>query len=90
LAAGRSPSSRRPRPTSRSRTTLAPYHPNIQKRLTKSPKIYIRDTGLLHSLAGLDRPEALESWHVPLIGADALEHAIYADRLVATRPLITL
>jgi hypothetical protein len=40
---------------------LPPYHPNIQKRLTKSPKIYIRDTGLLHSLAGLDRPEALES-----------------------------
>lgn len=42
---------------------LPPYHTNIQKRLTKSPKVYVRDTGLLHALAGLDRPEALDSWH---------------------------
>jgi uncharacterized protein len=42
---------------------LPPYHTNIRKRLTKSPKLYLRDTGLLHTLAGLDRPEALESWH---------------------------
>jgi hypothetical protein len=42
---------------------LPPYHTNIRKRLTKSPKVYVSDTGLLHALAGLDRPEALESWH---------------------------
>lgn len=42
---------------------LPPYHANIQKRLTKSPKIYIRDTGLLHFLAGLRRPDELETWH---------------------------
>lgn len=29
---------------------LQPYHPNIRKRLTKSPKVYWRDVGLLHSL----------------------------------------
>jgi hypothetical protein len=29
---------------------LVPYHPNIKKRLVKSPKIYIRDSGLLHNL----------------------------------------
>jgi len=29
---------------------LQPYHTNIKKRLVKSPKIYWRDTGLLHSL----------------------------------------
>ncbi len=29
---------------------LQPYHINIKKRLVKSPKIYIRDTGVLHSL----------------------------------------
>ncbi len=29
---------------------LIPYHPNIKKRLVKSPKVYIRDSGLLHSL----------------------------------------
>jgi uncharacterized protein len=29
---------------------LQPYFANVKKRLVKSPKIYIRDTGLLHSL----------------------------------------
>ncbi|MGH9366637.1 MAG: ATP-binding protein [Thermoanaerobaculia bacterium] len=41
---------------------LPPYHANIQKRLTKSPKIYVRDTGLLHFLAGLREPAELERW----------------------------
>lgn len=27
-----------------------PYHDNLKKRLTKSPKVYWRDSGLLHSL----------------------------------------
>jgi predicted AAA+ superfamily ATPase len=42
---------------------LPSYHVNIQKRLTKSPKIYLRDSGLLHFLAGLRRPSDLETWH---------------------------
>lgn len=29
---------------------LQPYHVNIKKRITKSPKIYWRDSGLLHAL----------------------------------------
>lgn len=29
---------------------LQPYHTNEKKRLVKSPKVYIRDTGILHSL----------------------------------------
>lgn len=41
---------------------LQPYHANISKRLVKSPKLYIRDTGLLHHLAGLRRPQELEAW----------------------------
>ena len=41
---------------------LRPYFANVQKRLTKSPKVYIRDTGLLHFLAGLRRPADLELW----------------------------
>ncbi len=41
---------------------LPPFFANVQKRLTKSPKVYIRDTGLLHFLAGLRRPADLESW----------------------------
>ncbi len=41
---------------------LQPYFANVQKRLTKSPKIYVRDTGLLHFLAGLRRPSDLTTW----------------------------
>jgi len=41
---------------------LRPYYANVQKRLTKSSKIYIRDSGLLHFLAGLRRPQELEAW----------------------------
>jgi predicted AAA+ superfamily ATPase len=41
---------------------LPPYFANVQKRLTKSPKIYIRDTGILHLLAGLRAPSELASW----------------------------
>ena len=33
---------------------LKPYHANLKKRIVKSPKIYIRDTGILHSLLALD------------------------------------
>lgn len=32
---------------------LPPYTANIGKRLTKSPKVYIRDSGLLHALLGI-------------------------------------
>lgn len=42
---------------------LQPFHANVQKRLTKSPKLYVRDTGLLHFLAGLRRPQELTTWH---------------------------
>lgn len=41
---------------------LQPFHANVQKRLTKSPKLYVRDTGLLHFLAGLREPRELNSW----------------------------
>jgi predicted AAA+ superfamily ATPase len=40
---------------------LAPYHANIGKRLTRSPKVYWRDTGLLHALLGTDGYEGLLS-----------------------------
>lgn len=41
---------------------LQPFHANIQKRLTKSPKLYVRDTGLLHFLAGLRSARELSTW----------------------------
>jgi predicted AAA+ superfamily ATPase len=38
---------------------LQPWHANISKRQVKSPKIYIRDSGLLHSLLGITNWEDL-------------------------------
>jgi hypothetical protein len=38
---------------------LAPFHQNIKKRLVKSPKVFIRDTGLLHSLTGVTGMDSL-------------------------------
>jgi len=32
---------------------LLPYHANIGKRLVKSPKVYVRDSGLVHALLGI-------------------------------------
>ncbi len=40
---------------------LVPYHGNVIKRLVKTPKIYIRDSGILHTLLGLDHYEAILS-----------------------------
>ena len=38
---------------------LAPWHENIGKRQVKSPKIYWRDSGLLHQLLGIADHDAL-------------------------------
>jgi len=34
--------------------TLAPYSVNVKKRLVKSPKVYLRDSGLLHALLDIE------------------------------------
>jgi predicted AAA+ superfamily ATPase len=33
---------------------LLPYETNVKKRLVKSPKVYIRDTGILHALLSIE------------------------------------
>jgi predicted AAA+ superfamily ATPase len=38
---------------------LRPWYVNTNKRLVKSPKVYIRDSGLLHSLLGLQTFESV-------------------------------
>jgi hypothetical protein len=38
---------------------LQPWHANLKKRQVKAPKIYLRDTGLLHYLLGLHTEEEL-------------------------------
>jgi predicted AAA+ superfamily ATPase len=48
---------------------LQPFHANIGKRQVKSPKVYVRDSGVLHQLLGigtekelLSHPKAGASW----------------------------
>lgn len=38
---------------------LPPWHANLRKRQVKSPKVYVRDSGLLHALLGINSPKAL-------------------------------
>jgi len=46
---------------------LQPYSANLGKRLVKSPKIYLRDSGLLHALLGIESMEDLLGH--PVVGA---------------------
>lgn len=46
---------------------LHPWHANLGKRQVKSPKLFLRDCGLLHHLLGLDTEKALLSH--PRVGA---------------------
>ena len=39
---------------------LQPFYANTTKRLVRSPKVYIRDTGLLHQLNGISSLEQLQ------------------------------
>jgi len=48
---------------------LPPWHGNTRKRLVKSPRVYLRDSGILHTLLGIDtfhdllgHPIAGRSW----------------------------
>jgi uncharacterized protein len=47
--------------------SLPSYHLNIKKRLVKSPKVYLRDSGLLHALLRIRNEEELLGH--PAIGA---------------------
>jgi hypothetical protein len=39
---------------------LRPYFRNVGKRLAKAPKLYLRDTGLLHHLLNISTPDQLD------------------------------
>jgi len=48
---------------------LQPWHANLSKRQVKAPKLYVRDSGLLHQLLGirsakelLSHPKVAASW----------------------------
>ncbi len=46
---------------------LPAWHSNSKKRLVKSPKVYLRDSGLMHHLLGINDEDALLSH--PVLGA---------------------
>lgn len=46
---------------------LPPWLPNLKKRLVRSPRVYWRDTGLLHALLGVRRADEL--LNQPWVGA---------------------
>ena len=45
--------------TLRYRMQLQPWHANLTKRQVKAPKVYFRDSGLLHTLMGIRTQEEL-------------------------------
>ena len=46
---------------------LQPWHANVRKRQVKAPKVYIRDSGLLHQLLGIQTKKDLLTH--PKVGA---------------------
>lgn len=46
---------------------LPPWLPNLEKRLVKSPKVFVRDAGVLHALLGVGSMRELERH--PVLGA---------------------
>lgn len=65
---------------------LPPWHGNLDKRLVKSPKTYVRDSGLLHALLGLGDFNALAGH--PVVGMSWEGHVI--ENLLAVAPERTL
>jgi predicted AAA+ superfamily ATPase len=61
---------------------LAPWHTNAGKRLVKAPKVYVRDSGLVHSLLNIETKENLLSHMV--VGASWEGYCI--ETLLACAP----
>lgn len=64
---------------------LKPWHTNTGKRLVKSPKLYIRDSGLVHELLGIGSLETLVGH--PVVGASWEGFVI--ENLLASAPART-
>lgn len=61
---------------------LAPWHTNTGKRLVKAPKVYVRDSGVLHALLNIESKESLLSHMV--VGASWEGYCI--ETLLACAP----
>lgn len=64
---------------------LSPFHANLGKRLVKSPKVYVRDSGLVHALLGIADHDALAGH--PVVGASWEGFVI--ENLLAAAPADT-
>lgn len=62
---------------------LQPWHENLQKRQVKAPKIYLRDSGLLHTLLGVRTDREMLSH--PKVGA-SWEGYVIEEVLKTVRP----
>jgi hypothetical protein len=62
---------------------LPPWHANLAKRQVRSPKVYLRDAGLLHTLLGVHTARDLDGH--PKVGAswEGLALGVVLDRLGA-------
>jgi hypothetical protein len=61
---------------------LEPWHTNTSKRLVRSPRVYVRDSGIVHALLGLQTREDLLAH--PVVGASWEGFAI--ETLIAVAP----
>lgn len=64
---------------------LQPWHENAGKRVVKSPKVFVRDSGLVHALLGLGSPESVLGH--PVVGGSWEGFAI--ETLIAAAPIGT-
>lgn len=62
---------------------LRPFHTNVKKRLVKSPKVYVRDSGLVHALLGIEDHNELAGH--PVVGA-SWEGFVIENLLAVARP----
>ena len=65
---------------------LQPYHVNTAKRVVKSPKVFIRDSGLLHALLNIGDHASLLGH--PVVGASWEGFVI--DNLISAAPALTV
>jgi predicted AAA+ superfamily ATPase len=61
---------------------LPPWHGNVKKRLVKAPKVYVRDSGLVHALLGVGDREALLGHPV----AGASWEGLAVESMIAAAP----
>lgn len=64
---------------------LPPWHANVSKRLVKSPKVYVRDSGLVHALLGIANLDALLGH--PVVGPSF--EGLVIENLAAAAPSAT-